>query len=150
VLNNIILKEILPYMHQYSTYPGEFIPLPQAEVLLQQANEGMGSKPLVNLEENPDCYKVEVNVPGAKREDIFISVNDRILSIIVLRMACENLQHSLQLHEFDNRPIKRQVYLPTNADTEFISAEYKEGIVYLHLPKSQQHPVLSIQRIAVY
>jgi HSP20 family molecular chaperone IbpA len=65
-------------------------------------------------------------------------------------MACENLQHSLQLHEFDNRPIKRQVYLPTNADTEFISAEYKEGIVYLHLPKSQQHPVLSIQRIAVY
>jgi HSP20 family protein len=93
---------------------------------------------------------VEVIIAGAKREDIFINVNDRILSIIVLNMACENLQQGLQLHEFDNRSIKRYVFLPANANTEFVSAEYKDGILCLHIPKSQGKPALINQRIVVY
>jgi HSP20 family molecular chaperone IbpA len=65
-------------------------------------------------------------------------------------MPCENVEQNLQLHEFDNRSIKRQVSLPANADIEFVSAENKEGILYLHLPKNQQPPALSSQRIVVY
>lgn len=137
-------------MYQYRTYPGEYMPLPDTEVQLQQAREGMGSKPLVNMEEYTDGYKVEINIPAAKREDIFVSVKDRILSIIVLHMACENTEQSVQLHEFDNRPIKRQLFLPANADAEFVSAVYKDGILSLHLPKSQQIPAQDMQRIVVY
>ncbi len=140
----------LPYNPDHYTYPGEYIPLPQAEDLLKKVNKDLGSKPLVNIEEFPESYKVEVNIPGAKREDIFINTNDRILSIIVLRMTCENLNYKTQGHEFDNRSIERHVFLPANADTEFVSAEYREGIVCLHIPKSDGYASLSSRRIVVY
>jgi HSP20 family protein len=140
----------LPYIPEHYSYPGEYIPLPQAEDLLKKVNKALGSKPLVNIEEYPDSYKVEVNIPGAKREDIFINTNDRILSIIVLRMTCENVHYQIQRHEFDNRSIERHVFLPADADTEFVSAEYKEGIVCMHIPRSEGHPSLSSGRIVVY
>lgn len=144
------MKSSLGYTKEYTAYPGAYMPLPQSEALIKEINERTGAKPLVNMEERTDCFKVEVIIAGAKREDIFINVNDRILSIIVLHMACENLQQGQQLHEFDNRSIKRYVFLPANANTEFVSAEYKDGILCLHIPKSQGQPAIINQRIVVY
>ncbi len=138
------------FIKEYAAYPGCYMPMPQSEFLINEINERTGSRPLVNMQEYTDGCKVEVMIAGAKREHIFVDVNDRILSIIVLHMACENLQQGQQLHEFDNRSIKRYIFLPANADTEFVSAEYKDGILCLHIPKSQGKPALSNQRIVVY
>ena len=144
------MKSNLPYIKEHATYPGEYMPMPQADLLLKLVNEEGGAKPLLNMIEYTDYYKLEVNIPGAKREDIYINVKDRILSVTVLFLAYENHQHGFQLQEFRKRSIKRHVLLPTDADTAFVSAEYKDGIVYLLLPKSQQDPVPGMQRIVVY
>ncbi len=144
------MKSRLPSIKEYSAYPGEYMPMPETVVLLKQINERTGAKPLVNIEEYADYFKVDMIIAAAKREDIFINVKDRILCIIVLHMACENLQQGAQLHEFDDRSIKRYVFLPANADTEFVSAEYRNGALCLHIPKSQGPPTLGNRRIVLY
>jgi HSP20 family protein len=134
-------------------YPGEYIPLPGiAELLhdLKLTGKAPSIKPLLNMDELKDCYKIEVALPGIKREDIFIDVTDDFLSFIILHKHSEELKWKLQIHEFDTDFLERHLLLPDDADTEFVCAEYKQGILSLHLPKSQAHQKTNINPIVVY
>ena len=78
----------LPYPKEHSVYPGEYVPLPEKEALLTGLrSSGIDSAvqlPAVNMEEMKDCFKIEVLIPGVRREDILTYVENNILSIIVL------------------------------------------------------------------
>jgi hypothetical protein len=47
----------LPYIPEHYSYPGEYIPLPQAEDLLKKVNKALGSKPLVISKSTPTPIK---------------------------------------------------------------------------------------------
>ena len=146
------VEENMIHTKECSVYPGEYTLLPETEALMKNLNISTispGSKPLVNMEQQDDCFKIEMMVPGANREDLFIHINDNILSVFILHGECEQ-KKELQIHEFDSKCIERHIFLPSDADTEFISAEYKHGILTMHIPKSQ-HPIYSgISQIVVY
>ena len=147
------MKNNLSCVKEYSAYPGEYIPMPEAKVLLKKLKltaKDSDAKPPVNMEEYEDCFKIEVIIPGVRREDIFIHVQDTILSIMVLHMACQELKKKLQLHEFDTKCCERHILLTENADTEFVSAEYKQGILSLCIPKTQKPAPTNSQQIVVY
>ena len=147
------MKNNFSCQKEYSAYPGEYIPMPEAKAMLKELKltpKDFLAKPPVNMEEYKDCYKIDVIIPGVRREDIFIYVQDTILSIMVLHMACEGLKKKLQIHEFDIKGRERHILLPENADTEFVSAEYKQGILRLHIPKSLQPAATNFQQIVVY
>jgi len=134
-------------------YPGEYIPLPGIEVLLNElklTRKESAIKPLVNMEEYKGSYQIEVALPGIKREDIFIDVVDNILSVIVLHKNSDELKRKLQIHEFDTDFLERHLLLPEDADAEFVGAEYKEGILCLHIPKRETHQKTNINQIVVY
>ena len=147
------MKEFLPYCRESSIYPGEFIPL-QQEVALYQKLKSSGeentSKPLVNMNEYKDYYTIEAILPGVRREDIFIQTIGNKLSITVLNEGCENVQNKWQIHEFENKCFERHIVLPDNADTEFVSAEYRKGILWLHIPKTEEQQVFHTGQIVVY
>ncbi|MGZ8524224.1 MAG: Hsp20/alpha crystallin family protein [Chitinophagaceae bacterium] len=147
------MKTNLAEAKEYSAYPGEYSPMPEAEVLLKElklATNDRGATPLVNMREYKDSFRIDVIIPGVRREDIFIHVQDSILTIMVLHMACEKLKKELQIHEFDTRCLERHILLPENADAEFVSAEYKQGILSLQIPKAKEPPVFKSQQIVVY
>jgi len=143
----------LSYTKEYPVYPGEYIPLPEVEILLEELKKpgkDYVAKPLVNMNECKDCFKIKVVVPGARREDIFIYVHDNILSIVVLNKDCEVLKEKLQIHEFDAECLERHILLPDNADSEFVSAEYRQGILNLHIPKTHESSKTNTKQIVVY
>ena len=143
----------MKHTKEYSIYPGEYTLMPETEALMEElktSNISPGVQPLVNMEELDDCFEIEMIIPGAKREDLFIYVNNNTLSIIVLHKHCEP-KKKLQIHEFDDMCIERHILLPKNADTEFTSAEYRQGILSMHIPK-YEHPFQSgvVKQIVIY
>jgi HSP20 family protein len=134
-------------------YPGSFAASPEEEKMLQdlfEAGKTTEQIPLVNLDEFTDCYRIEAALPGIRREDIYVQVKDNIISIAVLHKDREEMKKKLQIHEFDCKCLERHIPLPENADTEFVSAEFRQGILSLHIPKSQKQTIVQTHQIVVY
>jgi len=136
----------------YCTYPGEYVPAPLRidELLseLQVPHEGAAA-PLTNVLEEADAFTIEVAAPGLKTGDFLVSIRRNVLSVSVLHKeaACNKKYHQ---HEFNYRCFKREIELPVNIDTDFISAAYKNGILKIWLPKSKGEIVSDVERIIVY
>jgi HSP20 family protein len=141
------------YNRECHVYPGEFIALPEEEKMLHELNvpgKQPEGKPLVNLDEFNDCYRIEVALPGIKRENIFVHVKEHFISIAILHKDIGGVNQKMQIHEFDCKCIERHLLLPDNADTEFISAEFRHGILRLHIPKTQKEPAVHTHQVVVY
>ena len=139
-------------MKEYTVYPGEYIPLPEVNQLLQQLkslDKSSVKEPPVNMDEYDDYFKIEVIISGISREDILINVDENILSVTALNKN-KGGKKSYGLHEFSHCCFDRHICLPANADPQFMSAEYKEGMLCFYIPKSKE-PVKNIHtRIVVY
>ena len=134
------------------TYPGEYVPVPllMDEFLteLQLPHEGAVA-PLVNVVEEADAFIIEVAAPGLKTGDFLVSIQQDVLSVSVLHKEadCKKIYHR---HEFNYCCFKREIALPVNIDTDFISAKYKDGILKVWLPKSKENVVNKIERVIIY
>jgi HSP20 family protein len=134
-------------------YPGEYTPAPHTEQLLRKlrATHKATQHPPLNMDEYRDHFTIAVAVPGINREDIHITVHDNRLTICIL--CCKPVKARMtrsKVHEFDNGLQERHLVLPPNADSEFVSAEYKQGILQLHIPKSKNTGKTSNKHVAVY
>ncbi|MBL0146243.1 MAG: Hsp20/alpha crystallin family protein [Chitinophagaceae bacterium] len=134
------MKSSVPCLKEYTVYPGEYCLLPEMEILLKElkiAHSNISAKPCINLTESNDCFIMEIALPGIKREDIFMSINDNVLSVIVAHQNTGNRNQKQEMHEFDIENLERHILLPDNADAEFVIAEYKQGILVIHIPKAE-------------
>lgn len=141
-------------MKESLVYPGEYIPSPEVEGIqrqLKMSHLGFSAKPLVNLRETNDEIRIEVAIPGIKREDVFIYTQFNILSIIVFgKGALVNAPASGQIHEFDTQRMERHIVLPGSADTDFMYGEYKNGILRFYIPKGKENDGLTGREVIVY
>lgn len=138
-----------------SIYPGQFVPLLDEndvrEELKGSLAESTAMHPPVNLTESTHSVKVEIAIPGVRREELVIYTDKNILSVCVAhKTAAIPEQDTFKLHEFTYNYFYRRIELPSNVDAEFISAEYKAGILCLHVPKSMQLAKNLHTRIVVY
>ena len=145
----------LTYPKANSVYPGEYVPPSEKEVLLEGLRiSGIDSAvqlPLLNMEELKDCFKVEILIPGVKRENIFTYIENNILSIIALGKDGKQLKiKKSQINKFDTEYLQRNILLPNNADAEFISAEYKEGVLSIYISKGKNPSNTNTQHILIY
>lgn len=117
-------------------------------VFSQNFNTGI-SLPMVNIRETADAYFVEMAVPGLKKSDFNIDLDNQILSISTEKEE-ENEQSNdnYTRREFGYSAFKRTFTLPETIDDGKIKAEYSEGILSIHLPKKEeakQKPARSIK-----
>jgi HSP20 family protein len=148
------MKNIILYDSGCSIYPGDYVPLVKAEEIeeeLKHSHEGDTLFPPVNITELADSFKVEVAIPGVRREDFLLHTHENVLFVRVLHKeyVVEGSER-FQLHEFNYQCFDRPIVLPDNADAEFTSAEYKAGILRLYIPKSDQPTKGRNTRIVVY
>lgn len=122
-----------------SAYPGKYIPLFNTEEIkeeLKKPDEGIAAEPLVNLIEEEDYCKIEAAMPGLQREDFVIKIDRNILSITVVQKESPTFAGNGLQREFDYHSFNRHIILPENVETEFIRAEYKEGVLTMYLLKT--------------
>ena len=94
---------------------------------------------LVNTKETKDSYKVEIAAPGYSKDNFKLEVEDQTLTI-----SGENTENKTDENEKWTRKeyhfasFNRSFTLPKTVDAEKIKAEYKDGILYVTLPKMEE------------
>lgn len=135
-------------------YPGEYTPLPELEQLAEELKihrEGTVVQPLVNVRDNAVGFTVEVAIPGVKRENFLLAVNDHVLSIaLFVKSSIDCTNGKFHLHEFNYECFDRHILLPDNVNPELASAFYKEGLLHIFMPKETAPVKTEALRIAVY
>ena len=107
--------------------------------------------PAVNILEQEKNYMVEVVAPGFNKEDFKLKVDDDLLTI-----SAENKSEKQEngngkdytRREYSYNSFTRTFRLPDNVKDDGISANYKDGILKLELPKSKVQ-MKSTKEIAV-
>ncbi len=142
-------------MKESVIYPGEYIMLPATEELLHDdltsAHASRVMKPRINMAEREDLFEIDVSVPGTQREDLFVYAHDNMLSLAILgKKVVTNKNEKPRVHESETFCIRGHIPLPENADPDFISAEYRQGILHICIPKTTKRPALTDRQIIVY
>ncbi|MDD3412016.1 MAG: Hsp20/alpha crystallin family protein, partial [Eubacteriales bacterium] len=104
----------------------------------------------VDVREDDQCYKLEAELPGVSKDKINVSINDGTLSI------------SADLNE-EKKEEKRGDYLYSERraghvercfdlegiNAEGITADYKDGVLMVTLPKLQAQPKSEARRLII-
>ncbi|SDH34534.1 Hsp20/alpha crystallin family protein [Winogradskyella thalassocola] len=105
--------------------------------------------PKVNIKETADDYVVEMAVPGLKKSDFNIDIDNHLLSISTeTKEENEQKGENYTRREFGYSSFKRTFTLPESVNDEKINASYNEGILSVLLPKKEeakQKPARSIK-----
>ena len=108
--------------------------------------------PAVNIEETSDHFIVEMAVPGMKKEDFNIELDNSTLSIKVKSKA-QQQNHNDRLYtrrEFDYKNFQRVFNLNHKlVDSQKIDASYQDGILCIQLAKKEEAKVKPARRITV-
>jgi HSP20 family protein len=147
-------SQLSNFSHNCTLYPGTYIPSLDANELkteLAKMKKEDISEPSVNVTEEEDSFKLEAALPGIRREDFFINIEKNVLTITVLhRRIRVTPEGKFQMHEFDHDCFNRHVMLPEHVETEFVRAEYLDGMLTMYLPKSNHAQKEGSTRVIVY
>ena len=96
--------------------------------------------PAVNVKENDDAFTIEVAAPGMTREDFKINYDNGRLTIGSEREnEKEDKGENYTRREFSYQSFQRSFNVPENVVSgEKISAQYKDGILRIDLPKREE------------
>ncbi len=92
--------------------------------------------PKCNIAETDQSYHIEIQAPGMSEKDIELSLENNVLKIKGEHKH-EHKEDKKNYHsvEFSTTSIHRSWELPHNVDTDLRSAEFKNGILAINLPK---------------
>ncbi|MBI5451748.1 MAG: Hsp20/alpha crystallin family protein [Gammaproteobacteria bacterium] len=95
--------------------------------------------PAVDISESDEEYLIKMEVPEIRKEDIKVQVDNGILMISGERRS-EKEEKNKKVHRIERSygSFARSFSVPDDADGKRIRAEYKDGMLYLHLQKSPQ------------
>jgi HSP20 family protein len=139
---------------EYSIYPGNYVPILNEKEISEEivkTKQGGIMIPSVNITESGDCYKIEIALPGVDRESFLVYAEKNVLSVYAVQHHQKiGDPEKFRLHEFSCNCFERHIELPGDADTEFVSAEYKEGVLRIYVPKAPEQSIVQHTRIVVY
>jgi len=101
----------------------------------------MKSLPAVNIEEKEDKYSLELAAPGKSKKDFNIELDNDLLTIsseIKDEKKSEDKDKNFTRREFSYESFRRSFTLPDTVDTNKIKANYKNGVLYVDLPKRDE------------
>ncbi len=102
--------------------------------------------PSVDVYENDKEFVFEFELPGLKKEEIKIAVEENVLSVESIQNEMkEEKDKSYHIVERKMGCFKRQFTLPENAEPENIAAKYENGVLELKLPKKEKSKPRSIE-----
>jgi HSP20 family protein len=92
----------------------------------------------VDIREEDDAFFVDAEVPGLSAEDVKVDVEKNVLTLSGERkVEKEESEGSYRRVERQYGSFTRSFTLPETVDTENISADLKEGVLALRLPKKE-------------
>jgi HSP20 family protein len=95
--------------------------------------------PLVDITEDEKEYLIKAELPDMKKEDVRLTVENEVLAISGERKF-EKEEKGKKYHRVERAygSFVRSFSLPEDADGSKVSADFKDGMLQVHLPKSQK------------
>jgi HSP20 family protein len=92
--------------------------------------------PAVDVQETDTEYMVKADLPEVKKEDVKVEVSEGVLTIEGERTQ-EKEEKGRKFHRVEREYGKfvRRFSLPTEVNAEAVKAEFKDGVLNVHLPK---------------
>jgi HSP20 family protein len=102
--------------------------------------------PLVDISEDNNEYVVKAELPEMKKEEVKVSVENGELTISGERKI-EKEEKGKKYHRIERSygSFMRSFTLPETVSGEKVSAEFKDGILTVHLPKDEKTKPKSIE-----
>lgn len=106
--------------------------------------EVLNSKlPAVNIKEDDTSFRLELAVPGRKKDDFKIEIDNDLLTISTEsknEISKENEVDKVKYtrKEFSYTSFKRSFTLPETVNADKIQAVYEDGILSFNLPKKEE------------
>ena len=101
-------------------------------------NDRFGFVPAAELSETDQAIQLKLELPGIKAEDLDVQVTKDAVIISGERTEeSKSAEEGWTRSEFRYGKFERTIGLPTEVDNTNVSAEYKDGILNLNLPKSE-------------
>ena len=95
--------------------------------------------PLVDITEDEKEYLIKAELPDMKKEDVRLTVENDVVAISGER-TFEKEEKGKKYHRIERAygSFVRSFTLPEDADGSKVSADFKDGMLQVHLPKSQK------------
>jgi HSP20 family protein len=104
-----------------------------------------GWSPALDIYQNNDNVVARIELPGMRKEDIEISLHDGMLTISGERKAQSAEGDKPERTERYVGKFRRSVSLPTQVDAAKVTANYRDGILTITLPKAEEAKPKQIQ-----
>jgi len=107
--------------------------------------------PPVNIGENDNDWSIELAVPGFKKEDFDIELDqDKLTISATIESEKTENENGFSKREFMARSFKRSFHLPEDkVNAEAIAAKYENGVLSLQLPKKEEAKPQPLKKIEI-
>jgi len=95
--------------------------------------------PTVDISETEAEYLIKAELPEVKKEDVKVTVENGVLTLQGDRRQ-DKEEKGIKFHRVERSygSFVRSFTLPESVDESSVKAEYKDGVLNLHLPKSER------------
>ena len=95
--------------------------------------------PLVDITEDEKEYLIKAELPDVQKEDVRLTVENEVLAISGERKF-EKEEKGKKYHRIERAygSFVRRFSLPEDADGGKVTADFKDGMLHVHLPKVQK------------
>ena len=107
----------------------------QDEKNVEKTHELYEATPAVDIYENDNEILLHADMPGVVKENISVDIDNGKLSISGVRKL--ETEGAATYEEFSDVEYVRSFSIPQTIDVEKVEAELKNGVLKLHLPKSE-------------
>jgi HSP20 family protein len=140
-------SEMLPALDRWANLRNDLdtlLELPFWSTSGRQPQLFSGWTPALDLYQNNDNIVAVVELPGMRKEDIEISLQDSVLTISGERKDQKVAEGVARTERFVGK-FRRSLTLPTRVDANKVNATYKDGILTVTLPKAEDAKPKQIQ-----
>jgi HSP20 family protein len=98
---------------------------------------GSGAFPLVNVFNDGEDFVVVAELPGVKKEDLDVQVRGDTVRLQGKKSVSYDETASVHRRERSAGQFDRTLTLPDEVDAARVSAEYRDGVLTLRLPRAE-------------
>ena len=98
---------------------------------------GIGSYPPINIFQKGDDFVAVVELPGVNKDDLQIEAKENTIRIFGNKAITYEKDASVHRRERLSGVFNRTISIPVEINPDGIRAEYRDGILALHIPRAE-------------
>lgn len=109
------------------------------EGAFRDAGRGQAFLPAIDVSDDDKRYTITVELPGGKKDDVHVELHEGMLTIHGEKKSeREEKKEKRRYVERSYGSFSRSFRLPPDADAEHLDASFKDGVLTISIPKTEE------------